>query len=139
MIMIVGGPNERTDYHINETEEFFYQLKGDMLLKTVQGNEFVDVPIREGDIFLLPANMPHSPQRYANTIGLVVESRRTTDQVDRLRWYCAQCKCVIKEASLKLSELPTGPLNLGAALKPIILEYNASVAARTCPNCNWLN
>lgn len=65
MVTVVGGPNKRTDYHDDPVEEFFYQLKGDMLLKLhdTSTGEFYDVPIREGDIFLLPPHMRHSPQR----------------------------------------------------------------------------
>src|SRR5881394_3348241 len=73
IIMVVGGPNSRKDFHVDPSEEFFYQLEGDMILKTIQDESHVDVAIHEGDIFLLPANMPHSPRRPANTVGLVIE------------------------------------------------------------------
>ena len=76
MIMVVGGPNSRKDYHVDPIEEFFYQLEGDMLLKVIIDNKRVDIPIKEGEIFLLPKNVPHSPQRYEGTIGLVIEYKR---------------------------------------------------------------
>jgi len=69
MVTVVGGPNARTDYHVNQGEEFFYQVEGDMVLRTLQAGKHVDVPIREGEIFLLPPDTPHSPQRPANTWG----------------------------------------------------------------------
>ena len=69
IIMVVGGPNARQDYHDDPGEEFFYQLEGDMLLRTVQHGRRVDIPIREGDVLLLPAHVPHSPQRFADTVG----------------------------------------------------------------------
>ena len=76
-VQVVGGPNERTDYHDDPVEEFFYQLKGDMLLKVVDNGNFYDVPIREGEVFLLPAHVRHSPQRpQEGSVGLVVEAAR---------------------------------------------------------------
>ena len=76
MIMVVGGPNSRKDNHVDPIEEFFYQLEGDMLLKVIIDNKRVDIPIKEGEIFLLPKNVPHSPQRFEGTIGLVIEYKR---------------------------------------------------------------
>lgn len=138
VIMVVGGPNRRTDYHINETEEFFYQLRGDMCLKVVRDGEFVDVPIREGEIFLLPANVPHSPQRPADTVGLVVELRRTVDSIDRMRWYCAACRAVVREETLYVGR-SEDPLNLGKALKPYLEQYQNDSARRTCGACGHVN
>jgi 3-hydroxyanthranilate 3,4-dioxygenase len=92
IVMVVGGPNKRTDYHDDPVEEFFYQLKGDMLLKVHDGKEFYDVPIREGEVFLLPAHVRHSPQRpQEGSIGLVVEPKRQEGQLDAIEWYCFDC------------------------------------------------
>ena len=88
IIMVVGGPNSRSDFHVDPGEEFFYQLEGDMTLRTVQAGQLVDVPIREGEIFLLPPLLPHSPQRLANTVGLVIERQRRAGERDGLQWYC---------------------------------------------------
>ena len=76
MIMVVGGPNSRKDYHVDPVEEFFYQVEGDMILKIMENDNRVDIPIKEGEIFLLPKYIPHSPQRFKDTIGLVIEFRR---------------------------------------------------------------
>ena len=91
IVMVVGGPNNRKDYHYNETPEFFYQVEGNMILKIIDGKTPVDVPIDEGDIYLLPAKVPHSPQRGANTVGLVIEYPRSKKMKDALQWYCEKC------------------------------------------------
>ena len=92
IVMVVGGPNERTDFHVNTGEEFFYQIEGNMTLKimTPEG-KMKDVRITEGDIYLLPANTPHSPQREANTVGLVIERQRKAGEKDGLLWFCEKC------------------------------------------------
>src|SRR5205085_556211 len=91
MVTVVGGPNARTDYHVNEGEEFFYQVEGDIVLRTLQEGRRVDVPIRQGEILLLPPNTPHSPQRPANTVGLVIERRRLPEEKDTFLWVCDGC------------------------------------------------
>ncbi|UKZ77495.1 3-hydroxyanthranilic acid dioxygenase [Trichoderma virens FT-333] len=113
-VMIVGGPNARTDYHINQTPEWFYQYRGAMMLKVVDGTTFRDIIIREGDMFLLPANTPHNPVRFANTVGVVLEQRRPADSIDRMRWYCAKCcgepgaeAVVVHEAAFHCTDLGT--------------------------------
>src|SRR5256885_838531 len=100
MIMIIGGPNARRDFHTNPADEFFYQLEGDMVL------EYIDAtgkrrgePIREGDVLLMPANTPHSPQRPSNTVGLVVERVRGPDEPEGFAWYCEQCDKKLYELS----------------------------------------
>ena len=72
IVMVVGGPNSRTDYHYDEGPEFFYQLEGEMLLRTIQEGKRVDITVGEGEILLLPPKVPHSPQRFENTVGLIV-------------------------------------------------------------------
>mmetsp|Transcript_6055 Transcript_6055/g.10070 ORF Transcript_6055/g.10070 Transcript_6055/m.10070 type:complete len:363 (-) Transcript_6055:40-1128(-) len=86
--MIVGGPNQRSDYHIEMGEELFYQMKGDMDLDIVLNDtERQRIRIKEGDIFLLPKGVPHSPQRYEDSIGLVFERERASHELDGMRWY----------------------------------------------------
>ncbi|WPG98870.1 Hypothetical protein R9X50_00166800 [Acrodontium crateriforme] len=127
-IMIVGGPNARTDYHINETPEFFYQYKGRMLLKTVQDGAFHDVYINEGEIFLLPGNTPHNPVRFKDTVGLVIEQPRPEGSLDRLRWYCQACGEMVHEASFHCTDL-------GTQIKEAVNDFKADVQARTCGKC----
>jgi 3-hydroxyanthranilate 3,4-dioxygenase len=102
---LVGGPNTRTDYHIESGEEFFYQLKGDMCLKIVDGGKFRDVLIKEGECFLLPARVPHSPQRVADSMGLVIERKRHNDEFDTMRWYCSQCRHIVYQQSFHCTDL----------------------------------
>lgn len=90
LTVILGG-NDRTDWHVNPTEEFFFQLEGDMILKVRENDATKDVPIKAGQIFVLPRNVPHSPQRPAGTRGIVVERFRPPGTVDKVQWYCQQC------------------------------------------------
>src|SRR5260370_28700954 len=94
-VQVVGGPNERADYHDDPVEEFFYQLKGDMVLKVGDNGNFYDVPIREGEVFLLPPHVRHSPQRPAGSIGLVVEPQRTPEQMAAFAWDCFDCHAFV--------------------------------------------
>src|SRR5919108_345376 len=91
MVTVVGGPNARSDYHIDEGEEFFYQLEGDIVLRILEYGKPRDIPIREGEIFLLPPRVPHSPQRPPNTVGLVLERRRLPHELDTFLWVCDRC------------------------------------------------
>jgi 3-hydroxyanthranilate 3,4-dioxygenase len=88
IIMAVGGPNSRKDFHHDPGEEFFHQLEGDIVVRTVQHGRIIDVPVRQGEVFLLPPEIPHSPQRPAGSIGIVVERRRGPDELDGFSWYC---------------------------------------------------
>lgn len=107
IVMVVGGPNSRKDFHVDPGEEFFYQLEGDMLLRTVQEGRMVDVPIREGEVLLLPARVPHSPQRYRDTVGLVIERQRRAGELDAFQWYCERCEALLYEESLVLTDIET--------------------------------
>ena len=128
IIMVVGGPNSRTDFHVDPGEEFFYQLEGDMTLRTVQDDKLVDVPIREGEIFLLPPLMPHSPQRLANTVGLVIERQRRAGERDGLQWYCEQCNGLLYEEHFELTNIET-------QFPPVFDRYFGSLEHRTCRHC----
>ncbi|KAK4234831.1 3-hydroxyanthranilic acid dioxygenase [Achaetomium macrosporum] len=130
-VMIVGGPNARTDYHINQTPEWFYQYKGAMLLKVVdEGDTFRDIVIREGEMFLLPPNTPHNPVRFADTVGIVLEQKRPADSVDRMRWYCQRdgCGAVVHEAAFHCTDL-------GTQIKEAVEAFKGDVKVRTCKKC----
>ncbi|SDU31591.1 3-hydroxyanthranilate 3,4-dioxygenase [Stappia sp. ES.058] len=133
MVTVVGGPNKRTDYHDDPVEEFFYQIKGDMLLKLYDGTEFYDVPIREGEIFLLPPHVRHSPQRpQEGSIGLVIEPARPEGALDAIEWYCFECEHLVHRAELDLESIVDD-------LPPVYQAFYASKEARTCPNCGTVH
>ena len=128
MIMVVGGPNSRKDYHVDPVEEFFYQVEGDMILKIMENDNRVDIPIKEGEIFLLPKYIPHSPQRFKDTIGLVIEFRREEGVLDSFQWYCDQCDHLLYEVSIDLENIVT-------QLLPLFDSYWNDLTARTCVKC----
>jgi len=128
IIMVVGGPNSRSDFHVDPGEEFFYQLEGDMTLRTVQDGRLVDVRIREGEIFLLPPLLPHSPQRLVNTVGLVIERQRRAGERDGLQWYCESCNGLLYEEYFELSNIET-------QFPAVFDRYFGNVQHRTCQQC----
>ena len=128
MVMVVGGPNQRKDFHIEDGEEFFYQVEGDIVLRIIENGKIREIPIREGDMFLLPAGIPHSPQRPANTVGLVIERQRVEGEKDHLRWFCENCGEVLHDNSFQLEDL-------GKQLKPIIENFYQNESLRTCGKC----
>ncbi|MDP9083785.1 MAG: 3-hydroxyanthranilate 3,4-dioxygenase [Pseudomonadota bacterium] len=128
IIMAVGGPNSRKDFHHDPSEEFFYQLEGDMVLKTVQGGRVTEVPIRAGEVFLLPPEMPHSPQRPAGSVGIVVERRRGPEEMDGFSWYCENCG-----NRLYMERVAVG--NIETQLPEIFSRFYASTLLRTCGAC----
>lgn len=128
IVQVVGGPNARQDYHVDPGEEFFYQLEGDMLLRTVQEGSRVDVPIRQGEVFLLPARMPHSPQRFADTIGLVIERDRRPGELDGLQWYCERCGALLYEEFFELSDIER-------QFPPVFERFFGNRQLRTCRRC----
>lgn len=89
MVMMVGGPNYRPDYHDDPGEELFIQLRGDVTLRLIDPitRKRSEVVVREGEMFLLPAHVRHSPQRPEGCIGLVIERYRQPGEVDALEWY----------------------------------------------------
>jgi 3-hydroxyanthranilate 3,4-dioxygenase len=125
--MVVGGPNARKDYHVDPAEEFFYQLEGDIVLKTMQDGRAVDVPIREGEILLLPPKVPHSPQRVANSVGLVVERERRPGELDGFQWYCENCSALLYEQFLPMTDIEK--------LGELFETFYSSPEYRTCKRC----
>ena len=129
IIMVVGGPNSRKDYHVDSIEEFFYQIEGDMTLKIIDDKKKVDIKIKEGEIFLLPKNIPHSPQRFENTVGLVVEYKRGPGVFDTFQWYCDFCDHLLYEVDIELKDIVK-------QLPPLFDTYWENINARTCNICD---
>mgnify|MGYP003860219285 CR=1 FL=1 len=128
IVMVVGGPNSRKDYHYNEGEEFFYQLEGDIVLKVIDKGEPKDIEIKEGEIFLLPPRVPHSPRRPANTIGLVFERYRREGEKDGFIWHCENCGNKLYEEY----EVVTDIVN---QLPPIMERFWSDPKHTTCSKC----
>ncbi len=128
IIMVVGGPNTRKDYHIDEGEEFFYQIEGDITLKVMDNGKPKDIDIREGEIFLLPPKVPHSPQRPANSVGLVIERRRREGELDGFQWYCDKCNTKLYEEFFQLTDIV-------AQLPPVFDRFWSTDKNRTCNQC----
>ncbi|HAK55360.1 MAG TPA: 3-hydroxyanthranilate 3,4-dioxygenase [Acidobacteria bacterium] len=128
IVMVIGGPNERKDYHFDESEEFFYQVEGDMVLRVMQNGKPADIPIREGEVFLLPAKVPHSPQRKANTVGLVIERERMDGEQDGLIWFCENCHHKLYAEYFKLENIET-------QLSTVFDRFYGSLDDRTCDKC----
>lgn len=131
IVFVSMGPNTRNDYHVNPTEELFYQLKGDIAVRVrpLDGSDPYDVVIREGEMYLLPRDVPHRPQRPADTIGLIVEFPRPEGTVDRLRWYCNDDKHLVYEAEFRLQHIDQD-------LHRIMNDFwNGPEENRTCPEC----
>ena len=131
IVMVVGGPNSRKDYHYNETPEFFYQVEGDMVLKIIDQCKKVDVAINQGDIYLLPAKVPHSPQRKENTVGLVIEYPRSKGMMDALEWYCEQCNSQLYREEFALGNIETD-------MPKIFDAYYSDDKKCTCSNCGTI-
>ena len=128
IVMVVGGPNSRKDYHFNEGEEFFYQLEGDIVVKIIDEGKPRDIHIKEGDIFLLPPRTPHSPQRGPNTVGLVIEREREKTELDGFMWYCENC-------GNKLYEEYEYVTDIVKQLPPIFDRFYNNSELCTCKNC----
>ena len=125
IIMIVGGPNARTDYHWDEGPEFFHQLEGEMVLKIQEDGRVRDIPIRTGEMFYLPPRIPHSPQRAADSIGLVIERKRLAHEKDGLLWYCERCNHKLFEEFFTLE-------NVEVDFLAVFDRFYRSVERRSC-------
>lgn len=129
IVMIVGGPNARKDYHYNESEEWFFQVEGSINVRIQEDGKALDIPIKEGEMFLLPAKTPHSPMRSEGSVGLVIEKvRKGTNDKDGLLWFCDNCNHKLHETYFSLT-------NIEKDFIPRFKEFYSSVDLRTCAKC----
>ncbi|MEX0813210.1 MAG: 3-hydroxyanthranilate 3,4-dioxygenase [Chitinophagales bacterium] len=128
IVMVVGGPNSRKDFHYNEGEEFFYQLEGNIILRVMENGQPRDIQIKEGEIFLLPPKVPHSPQRSAGSIGLVIERYRRPGEKDGFQWFCENCNHLLYEEYFELEDI--------VKQLPVVMEnFYKNEEYRTCDKC----
>jgi 3-hydroxyanthranilate 3,4-dioxygenase len=129
IVMVVGGPNGRKDYHWEDGEELFYQMEGDITVKIIdEDGKRKDIHIKEGEMFLLPARIPHSPQRPANTVGFVIERYRRDNEVDKLMWFCENCNHKLHEDTFEMTDIVN-------QLPPVINNFMNNEDLRTCDKC----
>ncbi len=131
ILMVVGGPNGRKDYHDDAGEEFFYQVEGDMVLRIREDGKPKDITIKEGEVFLLPSHIHHSPQRFENTVGLVVERKRAEGELDGFIWYCDECNHKLYEEYVPLK-------NIVEDLPVVFGHFWDNVENRTCKECGHI-
>ena len=128
IVMAVGGPNARRDFHVDPAEEFFHQIEGNMVLRVIEDGRIRELPIRAGEILLLPPRIPHSPQRPADTVGLVIERKRRSGELDGLQWYCERCDALLYEERFALTDIET-------QFPPVFARFFGNESLRTCKRC----
>ena len=128
IVMVVGGPNTRKDYHYEEGPEFFYQVEGDITVKIIENGEPKDINIKEGEMYYLPSRVPHSPQRSEGSVGIVIERKRVDGEMDGLMWFCENCGNKLYEEFFQLE-------NIVDQLPPIMNKFYEDEEKRTCSNC----
>lgn len=129
IVMLLGGPNRRRDFHVDPSDELFYQVKGSCYVECINQDEKREVvEVKEGEMFMLPANVPHSPHRIADTYGIVVERKRAEGELEDFVWFCDNCNQQMHKVTIQLT-------NIEIQVKQAIEEFNASPDLRTCENC----
>lgn len=131
IVMVVGGPNARKDFHFEDGEELFYQVEGDITVCIQEDGKARNIEIKEGDMFLLPPNVPHSPRRPANTVGLVIERYRTEKEFDACMWFCEKCNTKLHEEHFPLKDIVN-------QLPQILNKFYLNVDLRTCKSCGMV-
>ncbi len=132
LVMILRGPNTRLDFHIEPGDEFFYQVEGEMeLVLKPEGEPRQNVRIKEGEIFVCPGGLPHSPRRFDNTWGLVIERKRRQEEKEEFAWFCEQCDELVLSRVVNQGSIPS-------QVTAVYTEFNASESMRTCKACGYV-
>ncbi len=127
-VMVIGGPNARNDFHVSNSEEYFFQLKGDIVVRIREEGQIKDVPVREGETFFIPGNVPHSPTRPPGTIGVVVERRRPPGETEHLQFYCEKCGELVYDKEFDCKDIVK---HFTQAME----EFWADAELSTCSKC----
>ena len=129
IVQVVGGPNERTDFHVDPYEEWFFQFRGDMHINLQTEDGVVTQHVREGEMWLLPRNTPHSPQRpIPGSVGIVLERIREEGVREKFQWYCLNCNALVHEVELQVRDIVVD-------LPPVFEQFYADETIRKCGNC----
>lgn len=132
LVMVLRGPNTRLDFHIQPGDEFFYQVEGEMeLVLKPEGERRQNIRIRESEIFVLPGGMPHSPRRFENTWGLVIERKRRQEEKEEFAWFCEQCDALVLSRRVDQGNIP-------AQVTAVYSEFNGDEKLRTCKACGYV-
>lgn len=132
IVMIVGGPNQRHDYHVEAGPEFFHQLEGEMTLRIQEQGVVRDIPLRAGEMFYLAPGIAHSPQRREGSVGLVIERKRLPHELDELHWYCPNCNHLLYCERFALTDIET-------QFPAVFARFYGSTEHRLCPRCGTLH
>ena len=127
-VMVIGGPNARNDYHQTASEEFFYQIKGDIVVKTHENGRIVDHVIREGETFFIPPNVPHAPCRPSGTLGMVIERRRPEGEIEHQMFYCEHCNALVHDQAFDCKDIVQH-------FRKAMEEFWADPELSTCDSC----
>ncbi|OGF56877.1 MAG: 3-hydroxyanthranilate 3,4-dioxygenase [Candidatus Fraserbacteria bacterium RBG_16_55_9] len=128
IVMVSGGPNTRKDYHYNESEELFYQVKGDIKIKLFIDGQHKTIDLREGEMVLIPPKVPHSPWRFANTAGLIIEKHRVKGEKDGFLYFCEKCGNLLYEEYFFLEDIVK-------QFPMVMRNFYGSLERRTCKKC----
>lgn len=130
IVMLFNGrtPQERSDFHINTSPEFFYQIEGEMFCRLIVDGEAQDHIVKEGEMFYIPPHVPHLNRRGDGSIGLVIHQKRAPEALDTMVWYCNSCSTELHRYSYRYTELREN-------LKTHIRMFLGDEDLRTCKNC----